>query len=179
MKRRTNRTNTPYENAFEEFLRKKEVLYIATDETRRPIFNGKKIKNFDFIISSFKEKYMVDVKGRRFRDHAWENWIHFQDIEGMKTWAMLLPGLKPLFAFTYLLDSKSYDKFEVKFSYKGKMFGFVGISLEDYLRNMKRRGKEKDSGIGGVGISGSKFKTLVKPITYFVPELQEIPSGTI
>ena len=134
---------------------------------------------FDFIISSFKDKYMVDVKGRRFIDHPWENWIHFPDIEGMKTWAMLLPSLKPLFTFTYLLDSKSNSMFEDKFSYKGNEFGFVGILLEDYLRNMKRRGKEKASGIGGVGISGTKFKTIVKPLTYFIPELKEIPKGTI
>jgi len=179
VKRKVGKNATPYESAFEEFLRKQEVLYIATDETKRPIFKGGTIKNFDFIVASFKSKYMVDVKGRRFAVKPWENWIHFSDIEGMKNWSMLLPDLKPLFVYIYLLDSNSVEKFQDIFSYKGKEYGFVGITFEDYYQNMKRVGKEKKAGIGGVGINGKKFREIIKPITHFIPELKNVPTGNI
>jgi len=179
MKRKIGKNATPYESAFEEFLRKQQVLYIATDETKRPIFKGTTIKNFDFIVVSFKGKYMVDVKGRRFANKSWANWIHFADIEGMKNWSMLLSDLSPLFVYIYLLDQTSSEKFQDKLVYKGKEYGFVGITFEDFYQNMKRVGKEKKKGIGGVGISGKKFREIIKPITYFIPELKKVPTGNI
>lgn len=179
MKRKVGKKSTPYESAFEEFLRKHEILYIATDETRRPIYGGGKIKNFDFIVSSFKGKYMIDVKGRRFGVKPWANWIHFADIEGMKTWSMLLPDLNPLFVYIYLLDAKSSEKFQDKFSYKGNEYGFVGITFEEFYQNMKRVGKEKKKGIGGIGIIGKRFREIIKPVTYFIPELKKVPTGNI
>ena len=179
MKRNVGKKSTPYESAFEEFLRKHEILYIATDEKKRPIFKGEKIKNFDFIVASLKKKYMIDVKGRRFNLKPWANWIHFSDIDGMKMWSMLLPDLDPLFVYIYLLDSKSREKFQDRFTYKGNEYGFLGITFEEYYLHMKRVGKEKKGGIGGIGLSGSKFQEIAKPITHFIPELRKVPKGTI
>lgn len=42
-----------YERMFESMLRENGVLYIAIDETKKPIYDGKSVKNFDFIVSSF------------------------------------------------------------------------------------------------------------------------------
>ena len=52
-------------------------------------------------------------------------------------------------------------------------------AFEDFYLHMKRVGKEKDEGIGGVGLSGSKFREIAKPITHFIPELRKVPKGTI
>ena len=179
MKRKQGKSATRYEPAFESHLRDHGVLYIATDERKRPVFGGVKVKNFDFMVISFKGKYIIDVKGRRFADAPWENWIHFSDIEGMKIWSKVLPQFTPLFVFTYLLDSKSEKKFQDVFSFKGKKFGIIGITLTDYYLNLKRRGKEKKEGLGGVDVRYSIFKETAKPITCFIPELHEIPKGTI
>ena len=186
MKRKQGKSSTPYELAFESHLREHEVLYIATNEGKRPIFEGKKVKNFDFIVISFKGKYIIDVKGRRFTDAPWENWIHFSDIEGMRIWAKVLPQFTPLLVYPYLLDSKAEKTFlKEEFSvndiicFKGEKFGIVGITLSDYYLNLKRRGKDKKEGIGGVYVSKTLFRKIAKPISYFIPELREIPKGTI
>ena len=92
---------------------------------------------------------------------------------------MLLSDLKPLFVYIYLLDSNSSEIFQDKFSYKGKEYGFVEITFEEFYQNMKRVGKKKEKGIGGVGISGKKFREIVRPITYFIPELKDVPTGNI
>ena len=34
-----------YENLIETILRDNEILYIAVDETKRPLYGGKRIKN--------------------------------------------------------------------------------------------------------------------------------------
>ena len=186
MKRKQGKSATRYEPAFESHLRDHGVLYIATDERKRPVFGGVKVKNFDFMVISFKGKYIIDVKGRRFADAPWENWIHFSDIEGMKIWAQVLPQFTPLFVFPYLLDSKAEkaflkEEFSVNdvISFKGEKFGIVGITISDYYLNLKRRGKDKKEGLGGVYVSKTLFRKIAKPISYFIPELREIPKGTI
>ena len=102
MKRKQGKSATRYEPAFESHLRDHGVLYIATDERKRPMFGGVKVKNFDFIVISFKGKYIVDVKGRRFADAPWENWIHFSDIEGMQIWATSSSTVYSTFCFSIL-----------------------------------------------------------------------------
>lgn len=67
-----------YENLIEKILRENEILHIAIDESKRPLYGGKRIKNFDFIVSSFKGKYLIDIKGKQFpygKSGFWENWI--------------------------------------------------------------------------------------------------------
>jgi len=179
VKRKVGKKSTPYESAFEDYLRRNEVLYVATSEVRRPITEGKAVKNFDFIVISFKGKYLIDIKGRRFVDAPWENWIHHSDIESLKAWAMYFQELIPLLVYPYVIDDRTKNKFDDVFSYKGITFGVVGIKFEDYYRNMKRRGKVKKAGIGGVYVSKSLFPKLVQPISYFIPELKPIPTGKI
>ena len=73
-----------YENFIENIFRDGQILYIGIDETKRPLYANKTIKNFDFIVSSFKGKYLIDVKGKQFpygESGFWENWISKDDIE--------------------------------------------------------------------------------------------------
>ena len=62
-----NRDNH-YEAAFEEFLRRRCVPYVAVDEAKRSLLSdGASIKSLDFIVSSpGPTTRLVDVKGRRF-----------------------------------------------------------------------------------------------------------------
>ena len=64
-------------------------------------------------------------------------------------------------------------------AFKGEKFGIVGITVSDYYLNLKRRGKEKKEGLGGVYVSKTLFRKIAKPISYFIPELRKIPKGTI
>ena len=61
-----NRDNH-YEAAFEEYLRARQVPYVAVDEARRTLAGDASLKSLDFIVSSSSGRsWLVDVKGRRF-----------------------------------------------------------------------------------------------------------------
>lgn len=85
-----------YELVFERFLRKNNFLYIAINEAKRPVFNGERVKNFDFIvISKIGKIVLVDVKGKQFpyksgwRENYWENWISLDDGKFLKMWTKI------------------------------------------------------------------------------------------
>ena len=46
---------------FVSMLRDNGVLYIAIDETKKPIYDGEALRNFDFIVSSFHRKFLVGI----------------------------------------------------------------------------------------------------------------------
>ena len=58
-----NRDNH-YEAAFEEFLRVKQIPYVAVDETKRALLGDASLKSLDFIVSTaLGVSWLVDVKG--------------------------------------------------------------------------------------------------------------------
>ena len=68
-----------YEAAFEEFLRQRQIPYVAVDETKRALLGDASLKSLDFIVSTpLGNSWLVDVKGRRFPAGAqkqyWKNW---------------------------------------------------------------------------------------------------------
>lgn len=95
-----------YERLFENELRKSGVLYLAIDETKKPIYEDRAVKNFDFIVSSFNGKFLIDIKGKKFpygKRGFWENWIRTEDISGLKLWATHFNAFIPsLFTLIFL-----------------------------------------------------------------------------
>lgn len=162
-----------YEALIEDLLRKNEVLYIAINERKRPIYGGKRIKNFDFIISSFNGKYLVDIKGKTFpygQSGRWENWVTIDDISGLKLWATHFNAFTPLLVFTYLIkDRKYHSEFKDLYNFKRKCYGVVAIELGDYYSNAKPRSR----GWHAIYVSGNTFKNIVKPVSYFIPEFKK------
>ena len=62
-----------YEAAFEEFLRRRQIPYVAVDETKRALLGDASLKSLDFIVSTpLGNSWLVDVKGRRFPAGAQE-----------------------------------------------------------------------------------------------------------
>ena len=60
-----------YEAAFEDYLRKKGLPYIAVDEAKKALFAGAKLKSFDFVVYNKKgPNLLVDVKGRSLRNRS-------------------------------------------------------------------------------------------------------------
>lgn len=61
-----NRDNH-YEAAFEEFLRQRQIPYVAVDESKRTLMAESSLKSLDFIVSiPERGSLLVDVKGRHF-----------------------------------------------------------------------------------------------------------------
>jgi hypothetical protein len=162
-----------YERCFEQILRENGILYLAIDESKRPKYENKTIKNFDFIVSSFNGKYLVDIKGKSFpyrEGGFWENWIKIDDVSGLKLWSSHFNAFCPLLVYPYHIKKKIYkDQFKDIFRYKGNTYGIVAIELSKYYINAKARSK----GWGAIYISRNNFKELVKPISYFIPELRK------
>src|SRR4030088_2691729 len=101
-----NRDNH-YEAAFEEYLRSRQVPYVAVDEARRSLLGDASIKSLDFIISSASGgTWLVDVKGRRFpsgeQKQYWKNWSTRDDLSSLSQWERLFgEPFGALFVFAY------------------------------------------------------------------------------
>ena len=87
-----NRDNH-YEAAFEEYLRARQVPYVAVDEARRSLLADSSIKSLDYIVSSPAGSWLVDVKGRRFpsgeQKQYWKNWSTRDDLVSLSQWERL------------------------------------------------------------------------------------------
>lgn len=162
-----------YEKMFETVLRNSQILYIAINEAKRPIFQNNKIKNFDFIIFSKNGIFLIDIKGKQFpyehkkSKNYWENWITKDDISGLQTWSKKM-NFKGIILFPYFIKyNKDTKYFKDIIIYKRRKYGLVAIDAFDYLKNCKIRSKE----FNAIYISRKRFKTLVKPLSYFIPEI--------
>jgi hypothetical protein len=162
-----------YEMLFEQMLRYAGILYLAIDESKRPIYDKSKIKNFDFIVSSFNGKYLIDIKGKKLdygKGQKLENWIHKDDISGLKLWATHFNAFIPLLVFVYQYSKKTkcalFDEYT---DYKGKRYSIMAITLADYYTTAKTRSRQ----FGAIYVSSEDFKNKLKPISHFIPELRK------
>ena len=137
-----NRDNH-YEAAFEEFLRRRGVPYVAVDEAKRSLMsNGASIKSLDFIVSAPEQKtWLVDVKGRRFpsgdvQKQYWKNWSTRDDLRSLAQWETLFgAGFRGLFVFAYdVLGDRAPLPAEELFEFRGSLYGFIAVPLDRLRR---------------------------------------------
>lgn len=161
-----------YEAAFEDYLRSKGWPYIAVDETKRAIFANASIKSFDFLAySESGANLLVDVKGRKFPDcipgrrgasRVWENWITRQDVEGLLEWEKVFgEGFQAVLVFAYWLQGPPQRApFEDVHLFRKKHYGFVGITLADYVAVARPRSQ--------------KWQTISAPAREFADRVADI-----
>ena len=130
-----------YEAAFEEYLRHREIPYVAVDETKRARLGGASLKSLDFIVSpALGPSWLVDVKGRHFpsgrQKQYWKNWSTRDDLHSLTAWQHLFGGgFQGLFVFAYqIVGDQSPLAVEQLFACHDRLYGFVGITLDDYSR---------------------------------------------
>lgn len=162
-----------YEVMFEHFLRENEILYIAIDEKKRPLVDGKSVKNFDFIVSSFNGKFLVDIKGKEFSHRRWENWVHESDLTGLRVWGNHFNAFIPLLVIPYLVDNDKDESLLQKYAdirkFKNHTYAILAVTLSDYYSRAKRRAKKFDA----IDVKTEEFKKICKPISYFIPEFKK------
>jgi hypothetical protein len=163
-----NRDNH-YEAAFEEFLRSRGVPYVAVDEARRSVLSdGGSIKSLDFIVSTpLQITWLVDVKGRRFpggeeQKQYWKNWSTADDLKSLAQWESLFgESFRGLFVFAYdVLGDRAPLPSEQLFEFREKWYGFVAVTLRDYVEHARRISPRWDT----MAMPAAEFRRLARPL---------------
>ena len=152
-------------------------MYIAINEVKRPVFNGERVKNFDFIVVSKSGKLiLIDVKGKQFPYESkygknyWENWIGIDDGKFLRMWSKIFgSNAVGILVFAYLVSYKEDEKyFKDVFTFKGNKYGLVAIEINKYLKYSKPRSKCGKGAFNAISVSREKLSNLVKPVSYFL-----------
>ncbi len=161
-----NRTNH-YEAALEAYLRQLRIPYLAIDEKRRSLLADASVKNLDFVVTApGGASWLVDVKGRRFPAgrgrQFWKNWSTRDDLDSMASWEQLLgPRAAGLFVFAYhLLGRESPVPASAVFTFRGELYGFVGIRLKDYADHARQISPRWQT----LALPTTQFRRLARPL---------------
>jgi hypothetical protein len=156
-----------YEAAFEEFLRRRQVPYVAVDETKRSLVADSSLKSLDFIVSMpHGGSWLVDVKGRHFpsgeQKQYWKNWSTRDDVRSLAAWQRLFgTGFRAMFVFAYeVLGTRAPLPAEQLFEYRGRLYGFVGLALEDYAYHARPLSSAWDT----VAMPTARFRQFAIPV---------------
>ncbi|MFN0019851.1 MAG: HYExAFE family protein [Pirellulaceae bacterium] len=155
-----------YEAAFEAWLRSRKIPYLAVDETKRSLAEGRSLKNLDFVVSppSLAQSWLVDVKGRRFPTGKsyWKNWVTAEELQSLASWETLFgarfSGLL-VFAYNVIGDQAPLPNDEL-FTFRGGLYGFVGIRLDHYTS----WAKPLSPSWGTVSVPTDKFRSLAQGV---------------
>jgi hypothetical protein len=85
----------------------------------------------------------VDVKGRRFpsgeQKRYWKNWSTRDDLVSLARWERLFgASFGGLFVFAYnVVGDQSPLPAERLFAFRGGLYGFVGIRLQEYAMHAR------------------------------------------
>jgi hypothetical protein len=165
-----NRENH-YEAAFEAYLRERRIPYVAVDEAKRSRWAEGTIKSLDFIISPPESmSWLVDVKGRRFpsgeQKQYWKNWSTRDDLVSLSRWEQLFgEQFGGLFVFAYnVVGDRAPLPRERLFSFRGSLYGFVGISLGKYALHARPISPKWDT----LAMPSAEFRRLAAPVEEFL-----------
>jgi len=87
-----------------------------------------------------------------------------------RVWAAHFNAFIPLLVYPYLLlDVKYENEFVDKFKFEGNSYGIVSIDLATYYVNAKPRSPKWEA----ISIPKDKFRGIVRPLSYFIPELRK------
>jgi hypothetical protein len=164
------RTNH-YEAAFEAYLRKLGIGFVAVDEAKRSMLGATDVKSLDFIVVD-TAKLVVDVKGRKFPSGSkgtttWQNWAEAEDIDALTRWAIHFgPGFRGVLAFVYQIQPLYAlpDSTPDLFSFRNETYLMRAIAVSDYQQNMRRRSPRWNT----VHLPVAAFRKLVRPFSDFL-----------
>jgi hypothetical protein len=156
-----------YEAAFEDYLRRKGLPYIAVDEAKKALFAGAKLKSFDFVVYRPEGKnLLVDVKGRKLMPGkggggTLQNWATREDIDDLRQWQEIFgEGFSAVFVFAFLWpDCPETAPFKDMMMFQNQWYALMGIGVSEYREHMKARSEKW----GTVHLAAADFRRLAKP----------------
>jgi hypothetical protein len=158
-----------YEAAFEDYLRRNGLPYIAVDEAKKALFAGAKLKSFDFVVYRPEGKnLLVDVKGRKLAPArpSLQNWTTREDIDDLRQWQDIFgTGFSAMFLFMYHWPaSPETAPLPDMFLHNDHWYATLGISIADYREHMKPRSEAW----GTVHLPTATFRQLAKPFDHWL-----------
>ena len=157
-----------YEAAFEDYLQKGQIAYVAVDEAKRAAFREARLKSFDFIVYAHDAtNWLVDIKGRRWATRrnqskpTWENWVTQADLDGLEQWEQVFgSGFAALFVFAYLIEERTPPPAEIVHLFRDNSYVFVGVPLAEYRLHARLRSPRW----GTVNIPAAEFARYARPL---------------
>jgi len=147
-----------YDRAFEHYLRKNAIPYVAVDEAKRALTGDRrskvlptKLKSFDFVVySQSGANLLIDVKGRKHTGKtgkAFQNWVTRDDVDSLAQWADIFgDGFEAAFAFLFWCDAQPPDAlFHEVFEYGERWYAVLAVRLSDYRQHMRNRSAKWDT----------------------------------
>jgi hypothetical protein len=175
-----------YEVAFEAYLQRRGLGYIAVDETRRSLWGDLPVKSLDFLVfGSRGARLLIDVKGRRFpggpksrRRYVWECWAFEEDVDGLERWAALAgQGYQGLLVFAYSLlpAVKLPEDTPDLLVHRGKRYLFRAVNIAGYRQHMRVRSPRWKT----VSLPRDRFRALVRPLCHFTEAEEVLPDPAV
>ena len=168
--------NIHYEAAFEDYLRSRQLPYVAVDEAKKALFAGASLKSFDFLVySESGPNLLVDVKGRKFPDtgpsrrqasRAWENWITRDDVESLAEWEKVFgPAFQAVLVFAYWLQGPpARAPFDDVHFHRQKHYAYVAVRLADYVSWARTRSDKWQT----LAVPSRRFAEMARDIAEFL-----------
>lgn len=155
-----------YEQAFEHYLRAKQIPYVAVDEAKKSLHGASKLKSFDFVVyGKSGPNLLVDVKGRKHagRSHRqFHNWVTRDDVDDLLRWQEVFgTGFRAAFVFLFWCEAQPPDAlFQEIFEFNHKWYAVLTIGTDDYHRRMTERSARWNT----VHIPAESFNQLARPL---------------
>ncbi len=168
-----------YERAFEAWLRERRIPYRAVDQSRRREFKCRRVKSFDFAISTPAGLLLADVKGRLFRGASLvglkgvQTWVTEDDVRGLEAWRKAMADrewTQAGFIFAYQLTQVDVETDGVEVMvFEGRRFVFLLVLLDDYQKAMRRRSPRWRT----VYLSADVFRSVAQPLAEWIEQKTE------
>jgi hypothetical protein len=177
------RRHIHYEAAFEDFLRSKSIPYVAVDEHRQAIFDGARVKSFDFLVYGQADcTWLVDIKGRKFpydtgdgQKRYWENWVTRADLDGLTRWqAVFGDQFAAYLVFAYVLSEPGRKPGAELHAFRGADYAFYAVSVGDYLEACRGRSASWDT----LSMPVQTFRRCARPIQEMLNTPAFTPAGS-
>lgn len=163
-----------YEMAFEAYLNRRGVAYVAVEDVRHFVKGGLGCKAFDYIVyPTGGPACLVDVKGRKSTTAAagecrQKTWVTRADVNGLLAWENLFgQGFVGAFVFAYWLaggePTKDGGEGTVRrpnFVFAGRRYSFWLVPVAEYATHQKRLSKSWDT----VAVPREVFRTITRPL---------------
>jgi len=168
-----------YEMAFEAYLNRRGVAFVAVEDVRHFVKGGLGCKAFDYIVyPTGGPACLVDVKGRKSTAAAegecrQRSWVTRADVNGLLAWEGLFGrDFVGAFVFAYWLAGSGGTESvgggrdgRSTFSFAGRQYSFWIVPVREYASRQKRLSRSWDT----VAVPCGVFRSITRPLASVWP----------